>query len=202
MQAELDMKMAKKGKKKIEEEKPKGPKIPRNPPLDEISMWVRNANGFAFRLVRNDLDQPAWNTIRRESISALDEDRGWNRCIDAPVPLYIVPVSTDNEAVRFLHISIVRAMNELDMASTVLIRDKGIVPAEPKSLLKLRSAKFAKPDCATTEVNLITRNAIEAEGLRLVKVSALSVPYTLSLARDGMRRSIVHSCTSLDFVSW
>lgn len=173
MQAELERKATKsKGKKKKEPgTKTKESQISVHKKRPEpVTTWVRNSNGFAFRFVHQNIADTAWNKIRSDSINALDEDRGWNRCIDPPIPLYIVPCS--DEVVKFMHISIVRAMNELDMASNVLVLDPGIMlqeKAHNKSLMKLKSAQLAKPECATTEVHLIKRSAIES--MALVKVS-------------------------------
>ena len=146
----------------------------------ESRIWVRNSNGFAFQFFYKKMELKGWNKYRRDSIASLDEDRGWNRYIDPPIPLYIVPCSTDEHLVSIMHISIVKAMKYLDMPVDFLKVDSGVKKTAKNLLVKLRKAHDANPDCATKMVHLIMRSGIVSE--QLVQVSRLSHSFLNTLA--------------------
>lgn len=133
-------------------------------------VWVRNSNGFAFQFYYSGMDAKKWNNIRLGAIGALDEDRGWSRYLDPPIDLYIVPSSEDVDAT--MHISIIQAMNELDMHEGMLNIDAKVTLAEKDALAKLRKKADRTPDCATTKVHLVRRQNIGDRSL--IQVSRVS----------------------------
>jgi len=137
----------------------------------DVSFWVQNADGFAFRFTTKVQRASVWAEIRKQAIGSIDSDRGWCRYIDPAIDLHIVPVSPDVTSEMIDHIY--EAMSRLDMPSDRIdIFHKPDKKNNATKHVKLHSPDIAKPECATTKIHLLTIVDISNFPTRLVKASS------------------------------
>ncbi|KAM7219209.1 hypothetical protein V8F06_005378 [Rhypophila decipiens] len=126
---------------------------------DEVSFWVRNGRGFAFKFTTRVRQAESWAKNRREAIRSVESDRGWCRYIDPAIDLYIVPVSPDAP----MQVYIYETMKRLDMPRDRIEVSERLGTQTTALFRKLPSPDQAKPECATTKIYLLQREDIRRD---------------------------------------